>query len=133
MVVWTDWNAVAQWADLPSDARGADYKAFKQKVEEKMFTLFSAYFPKLAELVVLRELSTPLATAAITGHHEGRFYGLDGTPERVVCDALRAKTPIDGLYISGQDVVTQGIQGALWGGILAAASIDPKILKQVRG
>lgn len=133
MVVWTDWNSVARWADLPSDKRGAEYKAFKQNVEDKMFALFKANFPDLADLVVLRELSTPLATAAITGHHEGRFYGLDGTPERVMSDALQAKTPIKGLYLSGQDVVSQGIQGALWGGILAAASVDPKVFKRLKG
>lgn len=133
MVAWTDWSSVARWADLPSGARGADYQAFKQQVEETMFALFKANFPDLAELVVFRELSTPLATAAITGHHEGRFYGLDGTPERVLSDALKSKTPIEGLYLSGQDVVTQGIQGALWGGILCAASVDPRVFKQLRG
>lgn len=133
MVVWTDWSVVAKWANVPSGERGADYKAFKQQVEDKMFALFKAYFPELAELVVLCELSTPLATASITGHHEGRFYGLDGTPERVMSDALQAKTPIEGLYLTGQDVVSQGIQGALWAGILCAASIDPKIFKQLKG
>ena len=133
MVVWTDWSAVAQWGDLPSGWRGAEYKAFKEQVEDKMFALFKANFPELADLVVFRELSTPLATASITGHHEGRFYGLDGTPERVLSDALRAKTPIEGLYLSGQDVVSQGIQGALWGGILCAASVDPKLFKVIKG
>lgn len=133
MVVWTDWSVVARWANLPSGQRGADYRAFKQQFEEKMFALFKANFPGLADLVVLKELSTPLATESITGHHEGRFYGLDGTPERVLSDALRAKTPIDGLYISGQDVVSQGIQGALWGGILSAASVDPRVFKVMRG
>lgn len=98
MVVWTDWNSVAPWADLPSGQRGADYRAFKKQVEDKMSDLFKANFPELAELVVFRELSTPLATASITGHHEGRFYGLDGTPERVMSDALRTRTPIDGLF-----------------------------------
>ena len=133
MVVWTDWDCVAQWADMPSGARGAQYKAFKQQVEDKMFALLKRYFPDLADLVVFRELSTPLATAAITGHHQGRFYGLDCTPERALSRALKAKTPIEGLYLSGQDVVSQGIQGALWGGVLAAASVDPRVFRQLRG
>ena len=133
MVVWTDWASVAHWADLPSGERGAGYRAFKQKVEDKMFALFKANFPDLAELVVLRELSTPLATASIRGHYEGRFYGLDATPERALSDALKAKTPINGLYLTGQDVVSQGIQGALWGGILCAASVEPKVFKAMRG
>lgn len=133
MVVWADWNSVARWAGLPSAERGPEYKAFKQQIEEKMFALFKANFADLADLTVFRELSTPLAMAAITGHHEGRFYGLAGTPERVLSDALKAKTPIEGLYLSGQDVVSQGIQGALWGGILCAASVDPRVLKQLKG
>ena len=32
------------------------------------------------------------------------------SPERVMSDALKAKTPIEGLFLSGQDVVCQGIQ-----------------------
>jgi len=48
-------------------------------------------------------------------------------------DALNAKTPIDGLYFSGQDVVSQGIQGALWGGIMAAASVDRRVFKNLKG
>jgi all-trans-retinol 13,14-reductase len=98
-----------------------------------MFALFRKNFPDLADLVVLRELSTPLATAAITGHHEGRFYGLDVTPQRVFCTALQPKTPVKGLHLSGQDIVSPGIQGALWSGMLAASSIDPRVLKQFRG
>jgi all-trans-retinol 13,14-reductase len=81
----------------------------------------------LAELIVFHEVSTPLATASITGHRMGSFYGLDVTPERITSDALRMKTPIEGLYLTGQDVLTPGIPGAFWGGILAAGSIDPKV------
>ncbi|MGB7299258.1 MAG: hypothetical protein WBD34_08050 [Burkholderiaceae bacterium] len=98
-----------------------------------MFAQFKSYFPQVAELAVFRELSTPLATASITGHHEGAFYGLDLTPERVMSNALRAATLIQGLYLAGQDVATPGVPGALWGGLLAAASIDPKVFKHFRG
>lgn len=133
LMAWTDWSTVEEWADIPSCARGQDYKAFKQQVEDKLFAQFAEYFPDLADLVVFRELSTPLATTAITGHHQGAFYGLDVTPERTLSGALQAKTPIDGLYLSGQDVVSPGIPGALWGGLLAAASVDPQIFKRLRG
>ena len=98
-----------------------------------MFAQFKTCFPELAELVVFRELSTPLATAAITGHHQGAFYGLDVTPERTVSDALRARTPIPGLFLAGQDVVSPGIPGALWGGLLSAASVDPKVFAKFKG
>ena len=133
MVAWTDWSAVERWAGMPSAARGADYQALKSKVEDVMFSEFERYFPDLAKLVVFRELSTPLATASITGHHHGAFYGLDVTPARMMSGALRAATPIDGLYLAGQDVASPGIPGALWGGLLAAGSVDPSVLKHLRG
>ncbi len=133
LMAWTDWSTVKKWADVPSSARGEDYNAFKQQVEEKLFAQFAKYFPDLADLVVFRELATPLATKAISGHDQGAFYGLDVTPERALSSALQAKTPIEGLYLSGQDVVSPGIPGALWGGLLAAASVDPRIFKQLRG
>ncbi|MCP4320146.1 MAG: NAD(P)/FAD-dependent oxidoreductase [Hyphomicrobiales bacterium] len=133
LVAWTDWSTVERWADKASGQRGDDYQTFKQQVGDVMFAQFKNYFPDLAELVVFRELSTPLATASITGHYEGGFYGLDVTPQRVFSDALQAKTPIEGLYLAGQDVASPGIPGALLGGLLAAACIDPKVFKQFRG
>ncbi|MEZ5997152.1 MAG: NAD(P)/FAD-dependent oxidoreductase [Hyphomonas sp.] len=133
ILVWADWRTVDRWAGQPAGARGDDYADFKRRVEETLMAEFERYFPDLAKLVVYRELATPLSTVTFTGHRKGAFYGLDGTPERVMCDGLRARTPIPGLFLAGQDVASQGIPGALWGGLLAAASADPKVLPKFRG
>lgn len=133
IIAWTDWSTVEKWAGMEPGARGDDYQSFKTQVENVMFAQFEAYFPDLAKLVVFRDLSTPLTTSAITGHHRGAFYGLDVTPERVMSRALQAKTPVPGLFLAGQDVVSPGIPGALWGGMLAAASLDPRIFQHFRG
>jgi len=133
MLAWTEWSVVEKWAETASGARGDCFRSFKARVEDAMFEQFATYFPELAELVVFRELATPLATTAITGHYQGAFYGLDVTPERVMSGALRAKTPIEGLFLAGQDVASPGIPGALWGGMLAAASVDPTVFRQFRG
>jgi all-trans-retinol 13,14-reductase len=132
VIAWSDWSTVEEWADMNPGARGDDYRSFKARVEEMMFAQFRTYFPELAELVVFRNLSTPLTTTAITGHHRGAFYGLDVTPERVMTGALQARTPLPGLFLSGQDVVSPGIPGALWGGLLAAASVDSKVFQHFR-
>jgi all-trans-retinol 13,14-reductase len=133
IVAWADWSTVGRWAELSPGERGDDYKEFKNRVEATLFEQFKKYFPRLADLVVFRELATPLATASITGHRKGSFYGLDVTPKRVMSDALRMKTPIKGLYLTGQDVLSPGIPGALWGGLLCAASIDPKVFVHLGG
>ena len=131
LLAWTDWSTVIKWANSKAGSRDEDYKAFKRKAEEALMAQFERHFPDLAKLVVYRELATPLTTVSFTGHKKGAFYGLDVTPERVNSDALRAKTPIEGLYLSGQDVASPGIPGALIGGILSAASVDPKVFREL--
>ncbi|MDJ1008364.1 MAG: NAD(P)/FAD-dependent oxidoreductase [Paracoccaceae bacterium] len=130
---WADWSTVEKWAHLPPGARGEDYAEFKARAEATLMAEFKSRFPDLAKLLVYQELATPLSTVSFTGHRHGAFYGLDVTPERVVCDGLRAKTPIQGLYLAGQDVASPGIPGALWGGLLAAASVDPKVFRHFQG
>lgn len=133
VLAWADWATVAKWADQPPGARGEDYADFKRRAEETLMRQFETCFPDLAKLVVHRELATPLSTVSFTGHRHGAFYGLDVTPERVMCDALRAKTPFTGLFLAGQDVASPGIPGALWGGLLSAASVDPKVFRKFKG
>ena len=101
ILVCTDWSTVAHWANMPSAERGEDYANFKKDVEQCIYKQFETYFPESASLVVFRELATPLSTVAITGHRQGAFFGLDVTPERMLSDALRMKTPIKGLYLNG--------------------------------
>ncbi len=133
VVAFADWSMVEPWSALKPSERGPDYAAFKARVEEAMLSTFTRQFPRLVDLIVLRELATPLATVSITGHEHGGFYGIENTPRRVMSYALRMKTPIPGLYLSGQDVATPGIFGAMWGGLLAAASVDPRIFQHLRG
>ncbi|MDJ0858776.1 MAG: NAD(P)/FAD-dependent oxidoreductase [Dinoroseobacter sp.] len=132
-IFWADWSTVAKWAEGPPGARDDDYGTFKQRAEETLMAHFASCFPDLAKLVVYKELATPLTTVSYTGHRHGAFYGLDVTPERVKCDALRAQTPIPGLYLAGQDVASPGIPGALWGGLLAAASVDRRVFRHFQG
>ena len=131
-LIWTDWSTVVHWANMPPAERGEDYVNFKKDVEELIFEPFETYFPDLAKLVVFREFATSLSTVAITGHRKGAFYGLDVTADRMLSDALRMNTPIKGLYLAGQDVASPGIPGAMWGGVLCAGSIDPKVFNHIR-
>ena len=93
---------------------------------------FAEKFPALAPLIVYHELGTPLATVSFTGHEKGGFYGVETTPRRMLSDALSARTPVHGLYLSGQDVMSPGIAGAFAGGLFGAAAIDPRVLQKLR-
>ena len=131
IVVMTRWEAFSPWADSRIGARPPDYAAFKDVVERHLLAHFARCFPALAPMVVCHELSTPLTTTAFTGSPQGAIYGLETSPRRFLSDSLRAKTPIPGLFLAGQDVVSPGVTGAMMGGVLAAAAIEPKLFARL--
>jgi all-trans-retinol 13,14-reductase len=47
------------------------------------------------------------------------------------CVSLQARTPVPGLFLTGQDVTSPGVGGAMMGGVLAASALEPRILGQV--
>ena len=132
MMVLADWSTVADFADGGADERPEEWAAFKQEVEARLMAFFAKKFPALAPMIVYRELGTPLATALFTGHEKGGFYGVETTPRRVLSKALSAQTPVPGLFLTGQDVMSPGIAGALYGGMLGAAAIDPRVFQKFR-
>ncbi len=132
MMLWADWSSVAKFADGGADKRAGEWASFKLSIESRMLDFFKEKFPDLAPLIVYHELGTPLATALFTGHEKGGFYGVETTPRRMLSDALNARTPVPGLFLSGQDVMSPGIAGALSGGMFGAAAIDPRIFQKFR-
>lgn len=132
MVLWADWSSVAEFANGGADERPEEWAAFKQNVESKMLDLFKKKFPSLAPLIAYHDLGTPLATASFTGHEKGGFYGVETTPRRLLSNALNARTPVPGLFLAGQDVMCPGIAGALAGGMLGAAAIDPRVFQKLK-
>jgi len=131
IVVMTSWEAFSQWEDSKIGKRPAEYGALKASIENTLLTQFSAYFPALAPLIACHELSTPLSTHAFTGAEHGAIYGLETTPRRFLSDSLRARTPIPGLFLTGQDVTSPGVAGAMMGGVLAACALEPRLLGHV--
>ena len=132
LLVFADWSSVANFAGGGSKERPAEWAKLKNNIEARLMAFFAEKFPALAPLVVYHELGTPLATAAFTGHEKGGFYGVETTPRRMLSNALTARTPVPGLFLTGQDVMIPGIAGSLYGGMLGAAAIDPRVFQHFR-
>ena len=135
VVTFVPWDAFTPWQDTPWKKRGADYEAFKQRMQERMLAQLLAKMPKLAPMVDYLELSTPLSTDNFCRPVRGSIYGLEPTPERFACPWLRPRSPIGGLFFSGSEVATVGVIGAMMGGVLAAVAAEPvgtlKMLREV--
>jgi all-trans-retinol 13,14-reductase len=131
LVTFTDWEVFSRWEDSRLGQRPADYLALKATISSLLMSQFARYFPALAPLVVHTELSTPLSIVAFTAAEDGGVYGLEASPRRFLSTVLRAKTPVAGLYLTGQDVGSAGIAGAMMGGMLAAAAFEPKLFARL--
>jgi all-trans-retinol 13,14-reductase len=113
----------SKWAELPRGERGADYAALKARLAAQLLEQLYRVQPQLRGKIDYQELSTPLSTQHFVGHEQGAIYGLAHTPERFCQRWLRARTPVRGLYLTGQDVCVASITGALMGGVLAASAV----------
>jgi phytoene dehydrogenase-like protein len=131
LVTFTDWNVFSPWEDSQLGRRPADYLELKAAITRQLTAQFARHFPALAPLIAHTELSTPLSSVAFTGAEHGGVYGLEASPRRFLSAALRAKSPIEGLYLTGQDVGSTGITGAMMGGLLTAVAIEPRLLARI--
>jgi all-trans-retinol 13,14-reductase len=116
-----DW--FEQWADSRWKHRDAEYDAFKERLAERMLETLYAQLPQLRGKVAFHEISTPLTTQHFAGYERGELYGIDHTPQRFRQGFLKPSTPIPGLYLTGQDIVTCGVAGAMFGGVLTATTL----------
>ena len=59
-----------------------------------------------------------------------QIYGLEQSVARYTSGSwfLQPKQSIAGLYLSGQDAMTNGVGGALCGGVLCAIAVDVTVI-----
>lgn len=113
----------AKWENTRWKKRGEDYNNWKEQITQRLLQVLYQYEPQLQQHLDYHELSTPLSTQHFSNYAFGELYGIDHTPQRFGLKFLRPQTAIKNLYLSGQDIVSAGIGGALTGGVLAASAI----------
>ena len=100
-------------------------------------------FPQLEGHVEYFDVGSPLTNTFYLGTLKGEVYGADHNTARFSLEAMARMRPdvgIPGLYLTGQDVLSCGFSGALYGGLFCAMSIAKrnliadltKLTKQIR-
>ncbi|MEO0899477.1 MAG: NAD(P)/FAD-dependent oxidoreductase [Bacteroidota bacterium] len=117
-----------QWDGTKWMKRGEEYDKLKEKYAQRLLDILFQFEPQVKDAIDHYELSTPLTTKHFVNYEKGEIYGLDHTPDRFKLKFLRPQTPIKNLYLTGQDIVTAGIGGALFAGVLTASAITGKNL-----
>jgi len=112
-----------KWRDETWGKRSEDYDAFKRQLGERLLEYLYERLPQLRGKVDYYEVSTPLSTNWFGGYQNGELYGLAHTPQRMRQKWLRPRTSIPGLWLTGQDILTCGVTGAMMAGMLTTTSI----------
>ena len=117
------YESFMKWEGTRWMKRGEDYNLLKDKITNRLLDHLYKQLPQLKGKIDCFELSSPLTTKNFVNYSKGELYGIDHTPSRFNQKFLRPKTPIKNLYLTGQDIVSAGVGGALFSGLITAASI----------
>ena len=125
-------EAFEKWDDTSWKKRGDEYEKIKEEIAQRLLKELFEQLPQVKGKINCYELSSPLTTKHFVNYQKGEIYGLDHSPKRFRQSFLKPKTPIKNFYLTGQDIVTAGIGGALFSGALSAKAITGKnVLKMI--
>uniref|UniRef100_A0A665W3X4 Inactive all-trans-retinol 13,14-reductase-like n=1 Tax=Echeneis naucrates TaxID=173247 RepID=A0A665W3X4_ECHNA len=111
-----------EWKDTTVRKRGDEYYNYKMRFAKNLFDWACSVFPKVKD----KDVATPLTNMHYLGAQRGAMYSAEHNLDRFHAEAVarnRCNTPVKNLYISGQDVFSCGIAGALHGGLLCASAV----------
>lgn len=126
IITVADFSKFKKWEDTRWRKRGGDYDALKEEISQQLLSYLYRYVPQTKGKVDFHELSTPLSVQHFSNYAQGELYGLDHTPSRFSNRNLKPRTPIKNLFLTGQDVVTCGLGGALMSGVITASAMNGK-------
>ena len=117
----SDYESWQQWSKEPWLNRGVSYDERKEQIAQHAIDVIERQMPGFRDLVDYHEVSTPLSVESCAGHAGGAIYGIPATPQRFEGGGFHAQTSIDNLLMTGSDVGTFGIVGAMMSGVMTTS------------
>ena len=131
LVTFAPFERYMPWFESEWRKRGEGYEALKSRLSERLLEALYGQLPHLRGRIDYQELSTPLSTRHFANYERGEIYGFEHSPRRFEQRFLKPRTPIHGLYLTGQDVLTCGVSAAMAAGYMTASVIFKKNLLKV--
>ena len=125
------WKWFAPWSGTKRGQRPAEYLRLKARLQQQLLEIVLSVAPQIEPHVAYTDLGTPLSNNEFLGTAEGEVYGLSHGPARFSARAqadLHPQTELGGLFLTGQDTITDGISAAVSAGMLSSMRAQPSLL-----
>lgn len=117
------WEAVAQWSMMPQGRRGQDYVEFKEQKTEECLRIVENRLPQLRGMIEKVYTSTPLSYQNYTLTHHGAAFGIKKDYRSPLTTVLSPRTPLENLYLTGQNLNLHGVLGVSMTAVLTCAEL----------
>ncbi|XP_040270488.1 all-trans-retinol 13,14-reductase [Bufo bufo] len=125
-LTFTPYEWFEEWENKKVQKRGQEYESLKGAFAEAMLEATIQIFPQIKDKIDCYTSGSPITNNHYLGAPRGEFYGAEHDIARMSPDttiSLRPKSPIEGLYLTGQDIFLCGFAGALNASVVCASEI----------
>lgn len=126
LIAFTGYKPFEPWQNKPWKKRGEDYEELKDQIAEKLIAFVEKRYPGFRDMIDYIEVSTPLTNEHFTSHAKGAIYGFPPVIDRFKSDKApwcNVRTPVKNLLLTGADVSSPGVTGAMMGGVVASGIV----------
>lgn len=102
-----------RWADSSVEHRGEEYKDFKEKFSELVIDFVCKYMPELRACIDKVYTASPLTYRDYTSIPQGSAYGIVKDCRNPMITLMPAKTRINNLLLTGQNLNVHGCLGTI--------------------
>ena len=121
------WDDVKEYENERHKHRSNKYQKIKDDICTRLIAHAITICPGIDSNIKYTSVSSPLTYNYYLGSMEGEAYGLELNKHRLtpkVGELLSSQTPVDGLFLSGQDTFTLGFPGAINSAIITHINVS---------
>lgn len=123
MFTFVPYEPFAEWEGSETGRRDERYEAFKRQLGAKVLRAAEEVIPGLRSHLDFVAIGTPLTNDFYCRTHRGGIYGTAKAPWQVGPFSFSTTGPIEGLFFCGSSVLSHGVAGASYSGLMAAQRV----------